>query len=139
MREIAFNVNHNVKARLTSRGREIQTRYFQLSDGPQPDSEGWRTYQMWELMLIFGQHCYMGPEPPFETNIRIMVDESECDALRAEVERCKRALERLSKKGEQYLPCPPTVSRQRCKAGTSEACAECHAEWALSEAGEAKP
>lgn len=110
MSEITFNVNHNVKARLTSRGREIQTRYFQLSDGPQPDSEGWRTYQMWELMLIFGQHCYMGPEPPFETNIRIMVDESECDALRAEVERYKReALTETIDKLLCHVPMPYSI------------------------------
>jgi hypothetical protein len=135
MSEITFNVNHKVKARLTSRGREIQTRYFQLSDGPQPDSEGWRTYQMWELMLIFGQHCYMGPEPPFETNIRIMVDESECDALRAEVERCKRALEKMAEYVGPEADCPPGT--EDCEGCWShpEKLKTCFVQWALSEAG----
>jgi hypothetical protein len=89
-----FNVNEKVQVRLNDSGRKIQAEYHApWSGGPKPDSDGWTEYQMWELMHIFGQHCYMGPEPPFATVIRIMAGESERDALRAEVEVLRRAVE----------------------------------------------
>ena len=111
MSEITFNVNHKVKAKLNDRGRKIQAEYYApFGDGPKPDSDGWTEYQMWCLMHVFGEHCYMGPEPPFETNVRIIVDDPDLSALRKEVEKYKReALTETIGKLLCHVPMPYSI------------------------------
>src|SRR5574343_1167439 len=131
MSEITFNVNHKVKAKLNDRGRKIQAEYYApFGDGPKPDSDGWTEYQMWCLMHVFGEHCYMWPEPPFETNIRIIVDDPDLSALRAEVERLVGLVMELTDAGEcwydhhglcqahslQERPCPHSRAKDLLKA-----------------------
>jgi len=85
-----FNINHYVKVKLTERGRKIlKEQHEELIRGPlgilgdmktykpkKEDGEGWSTWQMWDLMVTLGRYCYMGPMPPFETEI-IINEESE--------------------------------------------------------------
>ena len=42
---------------------------------PKEDTEGWSTWQLWDLMQRFGQHFYLQNTPaqmPFETTIEII-------------------------------------------------------------------
>jgi hypothetical protein len=58
--------------------------------------------------------------------------ESERDALRAEVERYKRALEKAIGLGHY---CPPGYTDCDDAGSDIKDCAQCRSEWALSEAG----
>lgn len=66
---IPFNLNYNVKVKLTSFGREMLAK--EQHSLPSEDKEGWSTWQMWVLMEILGQYLCMGMEEPFELNILI--------------------------------------------------------------------
>ena len=61
--EVIINMNDRVRAKLTDRGASIIKNSMYVS---RYYPEG-RLYkgQLWELMQIFGEHTYMGPEPPF--------------------------------------------------------------------------
>jgi len=74
-----FNMNDNVKVKLTKKGVGI---YYSQNDELNKhcrtphippklvvDSDGFCSFQMHELMLIFGSHCRLGMNPPFETEI----------------------------------------------------------------------
>lgn len=65
--EIAFNINDNVKFRLTRRGREIFT-VSDLAAAHQPDENGYLSMQLWEVMQIFGEACFVGADPVFVDN-----------------------------------------------------------------------
>lgn len=75
-----FNINHYVEVKLTDVGREIyykhMTDVLRGSDYKmQPikeNAEGWSRWQLWDLMSIFGAHCYNGCRVPFETEIEIV-------------------------------------------------------------------
>lgn len=66
-----FNINHEVRVRLTPRGRNIilSTPHEVM---PTEDANGWSKWQLWELMRVFGSHCYNGCEVPFETEIEML-------------------------------------------------------------------
>lgn len=76
-----FNINYNVHVRLTPRGRKLLMQWhadaFKGSldrypyEPPKEDADGWSRWQLWDLMQRLGEHCTMGPEPPFETTIRL--------------------------------------------------------------------
>jgi len=86
MKELKFNINDEVRVRLTDIGREI---YFHKNDKmnerihcfkgkpfpqkfPEEDADGWYTTQLWELMKLFGRHINMGSKNPFETEIILL-------------------------------------------------------------------
>lgn len=74
-----FNINDNVKVRLTEQGFIVHKKYYtQYLVGssftyspPKVDEEGFSTFQMWELMQIFGPYIYMGDKLPFHTEIQL--------------------------------------------------------------------
>jgi hypothetical protein len=83
---VRFNINHNVRVRLTDFGHQIVwKRHAELSEflksvgGPPlsgdgattEDNEGWSEWQLWKLMETFGPHIRMGADVPFETEIEI--------------------------------------------------------------------
>jgi len=72
-----FNINRNVKVKLTKVGRAVYNEYYTNSPVTPPkiveDAEGYSEWQMWELMQIFGSHVGMGIEAPFELNVLIDV------------------------------------------------------------------
>jgi hypothetical protein len=77
--ELAFNVNHIVRVRLTDIGREIcrkdhETVYARYPTKPayvppKEDENGYSSWQLWSLMEMFGARLGMGFNPPFETEI----------------------------------------------------------------------
>lgn len=80
MTEIPFNVNCNVKVRLTDLGRNVhRQRHTDLCGGRddipyslREDEDGWSTWQMWSLMEAFGSHMGMTAPLVFETNIVLL-------------------------------------------------------------------
>lgn len=76
--ETKFNVNHKVRFKMLERGWDAYYKYYKdLGLPPQPlevDEDGWSEMQLWKLMSMVGSACYMGPEPPFETEI-ILINE----------------------------------------------------------------
>lgn len=75
-----MNINDKVWVRLTDRGREIDRaahealRAVAPSVGPYVSHEinGWCSWQLWQLMSRFGEHCYLGCDPPFDTEISLV-------------------------------------------------------------------
>ena len=82
-----ININDKVRVKLTPHGRELVRaqweRTFSFLPQPPPyrapteDFAGWSTWQLWELMSIFGPYIYHGGQLPFETTIRLSGDEAE--------------------------------------------------------------
>lgn len=82
-----FNINNHVRVRLTDAGRAIHRewtdnlyssmpaakREYQYTP-PIEDSDGWSTWQMWNLMQIFGSSCGLSSELPFQTVIEFEID-----------------------------------------------------------------
>mgnify|MGYP001432822685 CR=1 FL=1 len=79
-----FNINHEVKVKLTKMGNAIcKANHLKLYIHyppnsvpvyipPTEDADGWSTWQLWELMREFGEHMYNGAKVPFETEIEII-------------------------------------------------------------------
>jgi hypothetical protein len=83
-----FNINFQVKVRLTPLGRaQLQTDHaiwvaqnggtrlpleVRTFQAPPEDAEGWSTWQLWALMHAFGRHLYNGCSMPFHPNIRLI-------------------------------------------------------------------
>lgn len=75
-----FNVNDEVKVRLTKRGKTIHRQQYESSmsafldkypyEPPKEDAQGWSNWQLWKLMQEFGQHTYNGSDPCFQTTIQ---------------------------------------------------------------------
>ena len=85
---IKFNINDIIKIRLTDKGRRIlRQRYDELTryspnlfkkfpyEEPEVDENGWSTWQMWEVMQIFGPHMGNGFDLCFDTVIQIIEKE----------------------------------------------------------------
>jgi hypothetical protein len=82
-----FNINYNVKVRLTEFGKELlmeQWKDFWRSVGrldenpytpPKEDENGYCEFQLWSLMQHFGDYCGLGREMPFDTVI--LIDEKD--------------------------------------------------------------
>lgn len=78
----SFNINEQVKVRLTEHGRAIlkaginpleycgqQDLLDYAYEKIRPDSDGYNIFQMWQLMSIFGDKMYNGAENVFESNL----------------------------------------------------------------------
>lgn len=74
--EYKFNINQKVKVKLTDFGKNILDTYFaEINISPihyscryKADKLGYITFQMWDLMSIFGEHICMGAPICFENN-----------------------------------------------------------------------
>lgn len=87
-----FNINNEVKVRLTDAGREAHRKnYEELKTfglerlkaaewhnytPPKEDADGWSRWQLWDLMRQFGPHITHGMSTPFETEIEILESEA---------------------------------------------------------------
>lgn len=78
-----FNINEYVRVKLTPKGKSILREQFEEQHNrmpdifkefslPQEDSQGFSEWQMWHLFEAFGNHIFMGCEPPFELEIEIV-------------------------------------------------------------------
>lgn len=85
-----FNINDKVKVKLTPYGEEIHYKHFSIFKGwlpehmkklislePEKDEDGYTTYQLWELMNIFGSEMHMGADQVFENNIILLEGETD--------------------------------------------------------------
>ncbi len=94
-----FNINDNVKVKLTPHGIGVLISRHEKLMGeypfrmPQIDSQGYTEYQLWELMNIFGEHMGMGSKLPFQTEIEI-------------VEQEKPSVYNSIDSDKELLPCP---------------------------------
>lgn len=76
---IDFNMNNDVKVKLTDYGKQILADKFSNIPGIdvnkilnyiKVDSNGYYEFQLWDLMSTFGEYLYNGCKLPFETNIK---------------------------------------------------------------------
>lgn len=72
------NTNEMVQVQLTDFGWTLLHDYYRTLDlDPAPyvqrvrhgSADGWQTFQLWELMEIFGPKIHNGAQPPFERNV----------------------------------------------------------------------
>lgn len=74
---LEFNINDCVKVKLTNVGKEILARHWGKEELPEwykncTDKYGWISFQLHDLMHIFGQYTYIGNMYlPFKTTILI--------------------------------------------------------------------
>lgn len=80
---MTFNINDNVKVRLTEHGHEILRKQYDeavkrcpalksmLFERYKADAEGWSEFALWDLMARFGGHTFNGCTLPFDLIIRI--------------------------------------------------------------------
>lgn len=71
-----FNINDNVKVKLTPLGWELHRKYWTpfCTDGyipPTADANGYVTFQLWDLMAQYGPHIGNGLRNAFDTVIEI--------------------------------------------------------------------
>jgi hypothetical protein len=87
---IEYNINHNVRVRLTGRGRKILRQTGPHDSKATPDADGWSEFQLWHLMETFGPHLYLGCEVPFNPDI-VLIGDPIGNAFEAAVARSKGA------------------------------------------------
>jgi hypothetical protein len=69
--ETRFNINDNIKVRLTDEGRKIHREAYARDIpeymratcpylAPKEDADGWSQWQAWSFMSIFGAHMRCG-------------------------------------------------------------------------------
>jgi len=78
---VDFNINHNVRVKLTITGIEALKKYHDdlwRNSGknypyipPDQDADGWSKWQLWDLMNQLGSGLFLGCTPPFQTAIQI--------------------------------------------------------------------
>lgn len=69
-----FNINENVKVKLTDKGKDI---YFHQYDDyptinasyPKVDNNGYTRFQLWDLMKLYGSYMGLCKDLVFETTI----------------------------------------------------------------------
>ncbi len=84
MNALNFNFNEYVRVQLTDHGKALhrkrwddlftakQREKFKLTySPPTEDADGWSSFQLWELMQIFGPHISLGYTMPFASTIQI--------------------------------------------------------------------
>jgi len=83
-KEIHFNLNNEVKVKLNEKGKEIYLSHLKkVSSEPEcafvreTNSDGYTTFQLWDLMKLFGDYMRLGEEPVFENNEIIFKEEQE--------------------------------------------------------------
>jgi len=86
MEQVKFNINHNVKVKVTDYGYETwmqhENKYVHFSGTIKPvtleelkakaDNDGYTKFQMWDMMSIFGSKMKMGFENPINPNIILL-------------------------------------------------------------------
>lgn len=73
--QVKFNINEKVKVKLTEMGKRILQEQGRTCT---VDEDGCTSFQMWQLITIFGEDFCMGvlPNIPFDPNI-ILLDAEE--------------------------------------------------------------
>lgn len=87
MKDVKFNINNNVKVKLTQMGRDIFYNHIEEINKcyskvvvepyyPEVDENGYSEFQLHELMRLYGKHLSMGGTVerntlPFDTEILV--------------------------------------------------------------------
>jgi hypothetical protein len=86
---VRFNMNHYVRVKITPHGKKcLRKNHDDLAKSyggklgfplrlPKTDKDGWTRFQMHDLMATFGKHMYFGCQVPFETEIEILLENSQ--------------------------------------------------------------
>ena len=88
MRYKGFNINHEVKVRVTEKGYQVwlehSNQFVKYSSSAKSttleelkskeDEGGWVEFQMWDMMNIFGRHMVMGFDNVIDPNILIDIE-----------------------------------------------------------------
>lgn len=69
-----INTNDEVWVRLSPRGESIARHSNYPSRARGWRAGKWIREQLWVLMLLFGDHYYMGVDPPFQDNVIALTD-----------------------------------------------------------------
>lgn len=86
MEQIKFNINHQVKVKVTDYGYDVWLEYSNQFAKYSPtypiitieelkanqDEDGYTEFQMWDMMSIFGPKMKMGLKNPIDTNIILL-------------------------------------------------------------------
>ena len=74
---IGFNVNDRARVKLTREGIHHFYAWHErlgiITDGPKIDAAGWYEDELWQIMSIWGERCYMGGPLMFETAIELHI------------------------------------------------------------------
>jgi len=81
--EIEFNMNQDVRVKLTPYGKECLRRNYDRKmsffavlvypfELPKEDNDGYVTFQLWGLMKEFGEYMFMGNKNPFSMGIKLI-------------------------------------------------------------------
>lgn len=84
-----FNINDEIKVKLTDKGRAVYESYWTAvlasSNGLKPpsldkwtDEDGWISFQLWDAMTIFGPYCHNGGPNLFVNNTILIPNSHEC-------------------------------------------------------------
>lgn len=87
---IDFNINDDVKFKLTPLGRQILARTSKLCE---EDAEGYVTWQLWDLMHTFGSYLFLGCDLPLHPDIVLINNDIiERDEERDEIDSVEREI-----------------------------------------------
>lgn len=73
MKQITFNINDEVRIKLTELGEKLYTEKYSKHYFAKKDENGYIEIQLWQVMSIFGPHMYNSGDLPFETDIIIPI------------------------------------------------------------------
>lgn len=79
---VEFNINETVKVKLTDHGRDIYYHQYDALNSkckriinapkfPKTDENGYTSFQLWNLMELYGPYMKLTAPLPFETDILI--------------------------------------------------------------------
>ena len=69
--EIKFNLNDNIKFKLTEVGKDIIAKKFEKkpATAPEPDPSGFYQMQAWDFISVFGSRFVFGLPAPMEPEV----------------------------------------------------------------------
>ena len=91
--EVVINMNDRVRVKLSERGALVMEEQRIVIDY-YPEERVYKG-QLWELMQIFGEHIYMGGEPPFMSIT--VIDDTFANKMDVEDDRFRRMYDKTKK------------------------------------------
>ena len=146
MKASEFNINNEVKVKLTAEALAIHRRKFEelhktyphaLGEyaPPKVDADGWSKFQLWQLMHDFGPHMFCGSDQLFEDNI-VWVhgwdDEPQSDKPRDE--KLESILSQMNGTPDMFRECvgnPRAVLARICATAKAKAKRKKLPEWSI--------
>ena len=73
--KIEINLNDEIKVQLTEHGEEILLKHYNWSEVI--DKEGYRKFQLWDFINIYGKHIYHGSKQVIKNNIILITNSTQ--------------------------------------------------------------